>query len=294
MKKILIFTDSDLDGAGCAAALKWLLPKTYDITIMPTTISKFRNELLDWLKTDKLSNYDLVFICDLDTTELSELVDFNNVYIIDHHESHNPLIYKNCKTHIINATSATLLIYKLFLENKNISKEKIALIKLIDDYDSFNLKYKQSKELNIIYWSLTGNRPIKFYEIFNEGFKGFDKFQINTINNYQQKLNKLISSIQLFKGIVNFENKQYNCLSTIVDSCINDVGEYIYKTYNTDIVFIVNLKSNVVSLRKNPNCNIDLSKLAKQIGNGGGHTTAAGCPLNDQFMELMKNFIPYE
>lgn len=294
MKKILIFTDSDLDGAGCSVALQWFLPKTYNITIIPTTISKFRNELLDWLKNDKLSNYDLVFVCDLDTTELSELIDFNNVYIIDHHESHNPLIYKNCKTHIINASSATLLVYELFLKNKNISKEKMALIKLIDDYDSFNLKYKQSKELNIIYWSLSGNRPIKFFEIFNNGFKGFDKFQINTINNYQQKLNKLISSIQLFKGIVNFENKQYNCLSTIVDSCINDVSEYIYKTYNTDIVFIVNLKSNVVSLRKNPNCNIDLSKLAKQIGNGGGHTTAAGCPLNDQFMELMKNFIPYE
>ena len=55
MKKILIFTDSDLDGAGSALALKWVLPSNYNIKIIPTTVSKFRNELLDWLKTDKLS-----------------------------------------------------------------------------------------------------------------------------------------------------------------------------------------------------------------------------------------------
>ncbi len=294
MKKILIFTDSDLDGAGSALALKWVLPSNYNIKIIPTTVSKFRNELLDWLKTDKLSNYDLIFICDLDTTELHELIDFENVYIIDHHESHDPSIYKNCKIKIDACTSTTQLIYKLFLESKNISKEKLALLKLIDDYDSFTLKYKQSKELNIIYWNLTGNKVTKFIDMFIDGFKGFDKFQNNTINLYYDKLKRILNNLQLFKGEIIFNNKKYICLSTFGENCINDIGEYIYKNFNTDIVFIVNLKSNVVSIRKNNNCNINLSEFAKFIGDGGGHKDAAGCPLNDKFLELMKEFMPYE
>ena len=35
-------------------------------------------------------------------------------------------------------------------------------------------------------------------------------------------------------------------------------------------------------------------QFAKFIGDGGGHKDAAGCPLNDKFLELMKEFMPYE
>lgn len=294
MKKILIITDCDLDGACSALALKWFLPSNYNIIIKPTTVSKFREEILEWLKKDKFSNYDLVFICDLDITDSCDLIDFNNVYIIDHHESHKPEIYKNCKKNITKSSSTTLMIYDLFLKNKNISKEQLALIKLVDDYDSYTLKYKQSKELNIIYWDLPINRVLHFIDIFKEGFKGFNKFQQNTISMYFNKLNSLLKSLQLFKGIVNFENQNYNCLSTFAENCINDIAEYIYSKFDCDIVFIVNLKTNVVSIRKNKKCNINLSELAKQIANGGGHSTAAGCPLNESFMELMKEFMPYE
>ena len=59
-QKILIITDSDLDGAGSALILKWVLPKSYDICIFNTTVTKFRNEILEWLKFNTFDNYDIV------------------------------------------------------------------------------------------------------------------------------------------------------------------------------------------------------------------------------------------
>lgn len=290
MKKILIITDSDLDGASCNLVLRWALPTTYDITTIFTTVTKFRNELLDWLKKDKLSNYDLVFICDLDVSSSCELIDFNNVYIIDHHESHNSDVYKLCKRQIKKAKSATGMIYELFLANKNISKEKLSLIKLVDDYDSFTLKYKQSKELNIIYWSLGGNKPLVYCEEFKDGFTGFTKFQVNTIQLYNNKLEKIIKSLQLYNGKVTYNGNLYKCIATFAEFAINDIAEYLSKLPDNDIVLIVNLKSETVSIRKSKTCNVNLSDFAKFIGNGGGHADAAGCPLNEQIMELLKEF----
>jgi len=294
MKKILIITDSDLDGAGSALALKWFLPAAFDIKLITTTVSKFRNELLEWLKEDKLSNYDIVFVCDMDTTESIDLIDLKNVYIIDHHETHNPDIYTNCKKCIKKANSTTGLIYELFLQNKNISKEQKMLIDLVDDYDSFTLKYKESRQLNIIYWGLPINRILNFIDTFKNGFKGFDKFQTNFIELYFNKLKKTIKELKLFTGEVSYNNKIYKTLATFADNSINDLAEYLYKKYTDyELIFIVNMKSEVVSLRKNRNCDVDLGKLAKQIGNGGGHPTAAGCKMTDTFMELMKGFLPY-
>ena len=291
-QKILIITDSDLDGAGSALILKWILPKSYDICIFNTTVTKFRNEILEWLKFNTFDNYDIVFICDLDVSSSIDLVDKQNVFIIDHHESHKNL-YKNCKTNIQISTSTVILIYNLFLKNKKLSENELNLIKLIDDYDSFKLKYKQSTYLNIIFWTFSGNKVLKFIEKYEKGFIGFNKFDINTINNYNKKLEKIINSLEIFNGKIKFNNCEYNCFSTIADFGINDICNYLKTFPNCDICFVVNTKSMIVSFRKNDNCELNLSDFAKYIGNGGGHSNAAGCPLTDDFIKLLQTFNLY-
>lgn len=288
MKKIMIWSDCDLDGVGCVLALKWFLPNTYDINYKNTTVKNFREEFLEWLKNDNLDNYDLIFITDLDVGYCKDIVDRKNVYIIDHHDSHLNTEYNNCKHIIEKYDSATGLIMNHLLKNKPISKERQALLLLINDYDSFALKYKYTKDLNVIFWSLNGNRCLKFIEMYKDGFKPFDKFQQNTIDLYNKKLQNLLDNIQLFEGSITFNNITYKAISVMADFAINDVADYIInKGY--DVGIVVNLKTMLVSFRKSKTCNLKLNEFAA-LYDGGGHEVASGCPLNEQFQELLKQF----
>ena len=42
-----------------------------------------------------LEDYDKVFIMDLGIYEDKDLIDYDNVYIVDHHPGHNNTTYKN-------------------------------------------------------------------------------------------------------------------------------------------------------------------------------------------------------
>ena len=62
MGKIHIFTDADLDGAGCI----FLLKKIYkNFTYQVTTEKKFREDFLNWQLKNKISEFHKVIICDL-------------------------------------------------------------------------------------------------------------------------------------------------------------------------------------------------------------------------------------
>ena len=86
--KILVFTDSDLDGAGSALFIKWLFKsKLSYFDIVETMETVFHNDFND--KAQTLDSYDKVFILDLDLTEAQiKLVDKSNVVVIDHHTPH--------------------------------------------------------------------------------------------------------------------------------------------------------------------------------------------------------------
>ena len=287
MDKIFIWTHADMDGAGCVLALSWLFCGKYDIEYKGTTAKKFKDDYEKWKLSNDISKYKKIFICDLDITDSKDIVDTPQHFIIDHHESHNPSIYSNCKCLIRTHLSACDLILTDLLKNKISDKRKV-LLKLITDYDSFTLKYKQSRLLNIIFWSLTGDRILKFVEMYKDGFYPFDKFQQNTISIYENKLSDYIRNCSIYETIWNINNKQYKIGACIATSMIDDIAVFMLNQ-KYDIIIIVNTNIMSVSFRKQTNCPINLSKIGQKFG-GGGHEYAAGCPLTDEFQELLKKF----
>jgi oligoribonuclease NrnB/cAMP/cGMP phosphodiesterase (DHH superfamily) len=73
---------------------------------------------------------------------------------------------------------------------------------------------------------------------------------------------------------------------------VNDVCDYLLKTYNSDIVFFVNTDSSHVSFRKKKSCNVNLAKLAEYLFGGGGHEYAAGGKISEKFMDFAKQLTP--
>jgi len=298
-KGYIAFFHGDLDGIVSYLVLRWTFPKQKIPYIIVNNGSEFKDVLTDWFVNNNLEDYEQVFILDLDISNSYDLIDESNVFIIDHHESHffNMKKCKNAKVAVKVYSSCAKLMYKLFskLYKTKLSNAQKILVGLADDYDCYKLASPLSKQLNIVFWQ-TNYKYESFIKQFYDGFKGFTFYQKNMVNIYFRKLNNIQKTLKIYKGKINFKNKEYNVISTFATEMINDVAEYLLETYKADIVIVINVDSNKASFRKNKNIGDDLSlaELAEEISNdnGGGHAYAAGCALSDEFLEFTKGLTP--
>lgn len=288
--KIFVWTDFDLDGSTSLMALRWCLNK--DVEYQATTTRKFREDFLSWQLKNKLSDFDKIFILDLDVSDHKDLVDHENVVIFDHHISHvENADYKNCKAYVKEYTSCCKLIYTKF--KPEISKERKTLIALADDYDCYALKHPSSSDLNIVHWSMNGNRTKKFIQAFDNGFRGFSLEHTNMIKLHKNKYQKIIDNLEAFVYNTTISGEKVKMVGVLCDYAINEVCDYTVEKFNADVVIAVNLKSKAVSFRKNnETCKVNLEKLAGKIADGGGHEYAAGGKVTDKFMAFLKRFEP--
>lgn len=293
MEKRIIFTDFDLDGTGCYLVFKWLTGIS-DAEVIPVKVSNLREKLLSWLNNNKFEDYTKIYFFDLDTTDVADLIDKPNVRIFDHHESHLN-IYNQAKAEIVHTTSCTKLLYN-FLKNANIklSTPQLQLLSLIDDYDSYTLKYEDSYNLNILYWYYNSDRLSFFCDRFKDGFNGFTKPEKNLIKSHNRKFRNYFNELKLYTASIKIKDKDYKFISAFADKFINEISHLILQTYkdNCDIVMLINANNKRVYLRRNNGIDIDLGKLAQKICDGGGHTNAAGGVLTETIKTLSKVFQP--
>ena len=299
--KILIISDSDLDGSVSALLVdKWWKINNPNSTVdhLHTNVKTFRTDLAKFKIDHNIDSYYRVVVLDLDIHADYEFIDYSNVAIIDHHKSHfeNIHVYKNASVLNVKVySSCAKLVYDVFYKinyNVELTKEEKLLVLLADDYDSYELKLKQSLPLNIVYWSYTGNRYEKFIADFGDGFKGFNDKHLNMISIWKNRFKEAIDGLMVFESNIKIDDIAYKCCSIFGDFAINELASYIFKKYQCDVVMIINQKTQRVYMRRNKNCSADMSKFVLSMSDreAGGHEAAAGCKLNDNIMELTKEF----
>ncbi|MAF26101.1 hypothetical protein CL634_11110 [bacterium] len=292
MKEAFVWCDCDLDGAVSYCLLCWYFGKK--LPHKTTTVSNFDNEFTTWKAQGNLEKYEKVFIVDINPSKVVDAVDKDNIIIIDHHTDHvdNKGIYKKATTVLERCTSCAKLMYETLKKKLDITESQKLLVLLADDYDSYTLAVPQSYMLNVVLWSMQGDRVAKFYENFNSGFNGFDNFQKNILLHNEKKLNRMKRELQVYKTFLVINGKEVRFVSCVADSCINELAHYIIEKYKGDIGIIVNLKTQRLSIRRSKQCSIDLSALINKIGTGGGHEYAAGGEINEKFLTFSKLLIP--
>ena len=155
MKKIAVFTDCDLDGLSTYQVFRWYTDYE-DVKHEICSQSNFRKTFQRWAKRNRPSDFDKIYIFDLDVSQNNiDLVDYKNFVIIDHHDSHvrNKDKYKYAKTALKEYTSCCKLLYSMFkhkYEDKKLTIPQKLLVLLTDDYDSYELKMKDSYNLNVV------------------------------------------------------------------------------------------------------------------------------------------------
>lgn len=297
-KKCAVFSDCDLDGLGTTAVFKWYTNLKFQHEICSQ--GNFRRTFEAWLKKNKISDYDKIYIFDLDVSQnCIDLVDHKNVTIIDHHESHvkNKNKYKNANVIVENYSSCCKLMFRLLKEKyktKRLTPQQKMLILLVDDYDSYELKLKNSYNLNVIVWNYQGNRAEQFMRDFGDGFYEFNQQHLNMIHMNNKRVFRVLSDLEIFTGEMNIAGNKTKLYATMATECLNEVAGHVIDNYDCDICLIINPKTSRVSFRKGKSAGdkIDLGALAVKIAEGGGHEYASGGKLTETVLAITKMLKP--
>ena len=298
LDKIFVFTDFDLDGTTSLLALHWVLgAKPGQIAFKSTTVSNFRREYLNWLNEHKPSDYDKIYILDLDVSNSADLIDKSNIVIVDHHTTHAKALqnYKNAEVHVVETTSCAKLVYSKFAPK--ITTEQKLLVALANDYDSYALTIPQSYEINCLLTNLQKTDGLqkaeRFMKRFYSGFTGFNAQEASIIKEHIERKNKAIRELEIYEGKVNIGGRERVVLGTTGNKFVNEICEYLIKNLGAEIAFFVNPDASHVSFRKRKaDCDVDLSKLAAKLCEGGGHEYAAGGKITETFMNFTKLLTP--
>ena len=299
MKKIAIFTDCDLDGLCSYHTFRWFT-QLKSVQHEICSQSNFRNTYTKWAKNNPPESFDKIYIFDLDVSQSNmDLVDYKNITIIDHHDTHvaNLNKYKNATTLVEDYSSCCKLIYSLLKKKypeRSLTDEQKMLVLLADDYDSYKLKLRDSYNLTVIVWNYVGNRAEQFARDFGTGFKGFNQSHLNMIHMNNKKVRRVLTDLEIYKGSIPIGGTKYKLFATMADSCLNEVAHHIIDNYDCEICMVINLKTKRVSFRKNKDKipDLDLGKLAANIADGGGHVYSSGGQLTEQVMTLTKMLEP--
>ena len=286
---VLVFANTSLDGAGSTLLIKWLYKeKLREFIIVEATETNIVNEINSRQK--HFNNYDKIFVVGICLSEVQiREVDKHSIVVFDHHASHTHLLhnYNNSKGIVEESTSCVSLIQSKFKSAINISPEQELLLKYVDDYTSFNLKYNDSLKLSAIFFTYNRPKVSKFVEYFENGMRPYNIQEKNSIKIYIKQFKDQLENKPNFGNI-----KNYKAVAIFANNLVSNIAHYIISKYKADIGIVINLDTNSVSFRRCTHCDIDVSILSKTFCEGSGSICASGGKLTPQFANLLKDFKP--
>jgi len=258
--KILSISHNDLDGVGAQILLGACFK---NITYVNCSYFDIDKELLSASITN---DYDYVFVTDIFPNNVESLSGFDNLILIDHHQT---AIDCPEKRWFVNKKYSATYLVKHFLDKMfgvDKLKKYTKMVKLINDYDLWQRKYKHSAVLNYLFTLYYAD---KFRERFRSGDLSLTSHEKEFISDINNKFDDLYENLEVF------ECETINACFFISDTMVNELSDKLLHTDGYDIVFFNTLKNYKVSIRsKLDDFNVGIYLKEKNIG--GGHFKAAG------------------
>ena len=304
MKKLKMFTHTDLDGVGCGLVLQLMLRNKYISDIQYANYNEINEVVSNFINKEGYKGYDYIFITDISVNEdvaekINEINSEKNKFIlIDHHETSkwlNKYDWAKVESEInlfadkFKKVSGTYL-FALYLkdnfreeiERHNYS-QIISFILSVDSYDTWNWKNEDhneylSKELNDLFYILGRKRFID--TIFMDISKGMDvkeiiaKFSL-LLELEEDKKKRYIKSKSesIIEKEFTVEDKVYEFGVVFAEQFVSELGNKLNEL-NPQYDFIMIISDGKVSLRTIHD-EIKVNEIAELFG-GGGHPKASG------------------
>ena len=163
---------------------------------------------------------------------------------------------------------------------------------MVDDHESYTFNLPNSYELGIVFNNLQGDKSVRFYSKFVNGFTKFDSNDNNTITFFKKRVGNVTSQLSPFTANIQIGDKKYKFISVFVDGYINEVSDFLLNKYGCDICLTINLENKRVSFRRDKKCKLNLKRLSEKLCNGWGYEYAAGGDLTDKLLQFSKVFLP--
>lgn len=305
------FVDSDLDGTGCRVLLKYYFDTfgkdpqfIYQVVINRVESIYEQQSGIEFKKFLRgLTDNDLVIFADLipSMDTLKKMLKITNVWIFDHHTTSREDIESSIgifDTYYYDTDRCSAKLIYDFFSKFDINKCAEEYAELVTTYDLYKSKdplFEQAKALNMLLWEdrVGGNdlhvrRQIgKLKELRNYGFKFLPK----EIEKIEKRKDIEISDFQDAKKTLKLRVdgrgdsygffSHFRNISVIANLILEDMPDLryiaVHNTYLKD--------ENKISLRCMEGFNV--REIAEQYG-GGGHNTASGLQLDDDFFEDFK------
>jgi len=288
-----VYTSKDLDGAVSLLTFMWSKPES---TI---TYREIINSEIDIIKdyVKKTCNPPHILLMNLYLRdEMLPELDYDYITFIDYRKKTEEFLKKFKQSKILykETTSNSLLVRNLFKDKApEFTEEQKRLILYTNDYISGENKFKESYDLNILFWTQFKNEFCYFCEYYKDGFKEFSENQLKFINLAKKNAISLEKEAKLYRGKLIIDGKVKNVLATMAEKHNNIVIDTLMNKYKPDILFYINTNSQKVTIKqKRLSDEIDLPKFAQEYCDGGGNMYLAGGKITPLFMELAKKLSP--
>lgn len=276
---IFLWVNSDLDGVGSAILLSHIFP---NFEYSHVFFGKFQESYLKWVKKN-YNRYDRIFIVGFPLSqEFINKIDDQKVVIINDKGDN----FKTWESIYIDepSSSCSKLIYKKFKDKIEFSKEVKRLILYIDDYNSQELKYEESKYLNSIYRTFSLNRFSLFFERFKNGYDGITQTEEDRHLSYMEEIDHEASILDIYQGF--WRDKKV--IGVVTKMPVNEISQELFKHYKCDFILILNPDTNFVSFRRPKTSDVDVSQIALMLCGGGGSPSVAGGQLTKTCMDYLQ------
>lgn len=277
--KVFLWVNSDLDGVGSTVLLGNMFS---DFEYKPVFFGDFENQFTDWWGNFG-EDYDKVFVVGMPLQQnmITKLDDHRIVFVTDQDEKLNTF-----DSAIIQEdnTSCTKLLYNKFKNKVEFTKNLKKFFVYIDDYNSYDLKFEESKYINAYFRRCGGAKFQKLVNRFWKGFNGFTESEVKVADGFFQDLQSELEGLELYKG----DFKGHKIISTFSKFTVNEVAASILDNYECDVVIVVNPDSRFVSFRKKRGSDANVKFMAEILCDGGGGEFASGGQITEKFMEFTK------
>lgn len=307
--KTLHFTHNDADGLGCALVTNFMLKGDLNCKTSFNgiyDIDKKVNETIDAIDAGEIENVKNIIVSDISISdETAERLDECatkygiTLILVDHHKSNKlPEKFNWCYVNESSGKSACVLL-KEYLKNRSMQFNHESsldnVLNKISRYDTWAWKQDPRGDMDEEYYDIM----IKLYGI-NEAFHtirynidrygyGITATDEKIIAAYQSKRDIDIEKQK--KKFVRMKLYEYQVAVMVGDTdYINELCDKVCEDESVDIAVVLFPSSRIISFRSKKT-DLNLSRLAKQIFNGGGHPQAAGAKLStDDAMKLIRMY----
>ncbi len=297
MKRLLISHIADEDGITPVILAK-LVYKNIDILLL-------NPKEVDENVIENIDNYDSIHIVDLNVSsalakQINENQDWKEkIKVFDHHKSELALNKYDFITVIDESEnqkeSGTSIYYNYLLSisdnevlHKQVTKQFVNQVRLVDTYDFKTKEDEKSKDLDYIFALLGYKKYINYFDNYiktNETFLYGPNEEL-LINLEKDKVKNYIKEKAEEMYIVSLDNHQAGLV--FAENYRTQVGNTLLQMHpGLDFMVVINV-SRSISYRANGKA--DLTVITNKY-NGGGHKNSGGSPLPENLKETIAKII---